>query len=172
MQHKHRSNEQKTHNQYRNRANFEARWIFRVESPHPPSASWGRPACAPCSTAGVFPLPDRGTRRPGGHCFTGRASWWAHVSATGGRTRHAGNWRVTGGWSRWSKSGGASKCLAAGETGSGPAPRPAGRVLADSQDAWVVPLHACRNFAAGGLVSCYVRSTNLPSPDCESQLTS
>ena len=64
VQHEYRSDEQKTHNQYRNRANFESRWILCLESPHPPRAGWGRTACPPRSAAGVLPLPDRGSRPP------------------------------------------------------------------------------------------------------------
>ena len=40
-------------------SHFEPWGVLGVESPHPPGARRGRPACTPCPTAGVLPVREK-----------------------------------------------------------------------------------------------------------------
>lgn len=63
--------------------------LFIPGSPPPDQRVLGPHLSEPTArgSRGSLPLPDRGSGRPGGHCFAGRAPRRAHISATGGRTR-------------------------------------------------------------------------------------
>lgn len=63
--------------------------LFIPGSPPPDQRILGPHLSRPTTrgSRGSLPLPDRGSGRPGGHCFAGGAPRRAHISATGGRTR-------------------------------------------------------------------------------------
>lgn len=90
VQHKHRSNKKKTHDQNWNRPNFEPRRVLSVEPPHPTGACGCGTACTSCPAAGIFPLPDSGARRAGSHGLAGGAAGGADARGAGVGPGHGG----------------------------------------------------------------------------------
>lgn len=90
VQHKHRSNKKKTHDQNWNRSNFEPWRVLSVEPPHPTSPCGRGTACTPCPTAGIFPLPDGGSGGAGSHSLAGGAAGGADAGGAGVGPGHGG----------------------------------------------------------------------------------